>query len=750
MAETPGSYRIPESPKLHDPEVHDHYFRYLDHEIRFDPARAPEHRLRLITDGEWLSPYHRILFRNLFPDNLKPKTFDLQAITPTESTELSQQEKEVRRVLEEHFGFITPKRKLDRGEKPGPEDVWTLGVAFTNADNAITTLLNNLPGFRRLALIGQTDPRLRSVEDHRTADPRLNISRADHSKDLALSVARTNFTMAMKTPELYVERVQADIKRYEKIYAIKHGENGYDMHFAISPDTRAVVRRAVASLKDLPDGKREPVVAALEHAVEYGKYQLVAAYLHDLKTPAWGDIFMKAKASRIGQKPVTYSEDKALRMSIEQMMHQDRSGLPHVAHRFSLNPVLLATMIESMAGEGDPCLPGELMKAKRKYPPEVMDLFPHLWALHNHAVYDHDQRSGTKTNAENVVSKYLPGGFIQLRRSSGIEAPIGSFEERARLIMHAIGVGATKKDIENACIQLNLDPKRIYIAAEEIDFGSNLELRAMNIPYKNPSTNETELRREVLPVATRPGDVKKAILMFNILSMEDYLSPHRAAGEELLQNMITSALWGETKEHQAFIHEDDFIYGTDASLADKLETVAPIIPWVMEHLMEKGRIMTEAELREIAGPAGNKLPNMLVKECHMDHLPQWKEGTLVITESPGSPNEVKPYLEVIDHKRSDPPGTINPLSLPARLSDVTIALKSSRLFYVLDIDDDTCRELLSQIPTDSPTWLSMRRALLTWTEPIIIHGQEIHNPLVRDFSKEGYEINEPLLERRHH
>lgn len=748
MAETLASYRMPESPKLQESDVRNHYFRYLGHEIRFDPVHPPEEKLRLITRSDWLSPYHRILFHNLFPDDLTPKAFDIQAITPTESTELRPQEKEVRRVLEEQYGFVTPKRKLDRGEKPGPEDVWTLGVAFTHADSAITTLLNNLPGFRRLALIGQTDPRLRSIQDHRTADPRLNISRADHSKDFALMVARTNFTMAMKTPELYIERVQADIKRYGKIYAAHHPEEQYDMNFVISPETRAVVRQAITSLKDIPDSKRDSLITALEHAVEYGKYLLVAAYLHDIKTPAWGDIFMKAKAQRIGQKPISFSEDRTLETSIDQMIHQDRSGLPHVAHRFSLSPVLLSTMIKSMAGEGDPCLPGELMKAKRKYSPDVLALFPHLSALRHHAVYDHDQRSGTKTNAENVVSKYLPGGFIQLRRTSGVEEPIGSFEERARLVMHAIAVGATKKDIENACIQLNLDPKRVYIAAEEIDFGSNLELRAVDIPYKNPETNEVELRREVLPVATRPGDVKKAMLMFNILSMEEYQNPQRAAGEELLQNMITSALWGESRENQSYINEDDFIYGADASLADKLETIAPAIPWVMENLMDKGKIVTEEELREIAARAGKTLPRMLVKECRMDHLPQWKEGTLVVADANGSKEEVKPYLEVIDHKRSDPPGTVNPLSLPARLSDVTMALKSSRLFYVLELDDEARLELLSQIPTNSPTGLSMRRALLTWTEPVIINGQEIKNALFRDFAAEGYEINGPLLKKR--
>lgn len=743
------THPLPESPRLYRPEEHEHFFRYLGHEIRFTPDTPEAGKLRVITRPEWLPQYHRLLFGNLFPEDVDVKPFDVEAITATQSTELSPQEKEARRIFEEHFGFITPKRKTDRGEKPGPEDVWALGVAFTNEARSITTLLNNLPGFRRLALIGQTDPRLRSVEDHRPTDPRLTISRADHSKDLALMVARTNFTMAMKTPELYVERVKADLKRYEKIHALLHGTEDGTIEFRIHSDSKHAVERALAAVKDMPEARRGTLREALEYAVEYGKYQLVAAYLHDVRTPAWGDIFMKAKADRVGQKSVTYSEDATLGERIAQTMHQDRSGLPHVTHRFSLDPTLLATIIQSMASEGDPCLPGELMKAKRKYPDEIMSLFPHLSALRRHPVYDHDQRSGTKTNAENVVRKYLPGGFVQMRRTSDTQPPIGSFEERARLLMHVIAAGATKEDVTSACIQLGLDPKRVYIAAEEIDFGPNLELRAVDIPYHNPDTDRDELRREVLPVATRPGDVKKAMLMFNILTMEEYLGPQRAAGEELLQNMITSALWGEAVEGQRFITDDDFIHGTDASLADKLDSVAPAIPWVLENLMEKGKIITEEELHALAASQGNTLNGVLMKECRMDRLPQWKEGTLVLADPVDGKEQIKPYIDVIQRKKGEEGGT-HPLSFPARLSDVAVALSSNRLFYLIDLDPARRKELEEIISPNTPTWRSMRRALLTWTEPLIVNHRKITNSLFTTFAKDGYDVNEPLLKKRSH
>lgn len=719
---------FPHGPDLSGTADAEHFFRYLGRDIRFSPETPEEQKLRLLSDQNQLPPYFRMLFTNLFPDRLAPKPFNIESVTPTRSTELSPQEKEVRRILEEHMGFVTHKRKAERGEKPGPEDVWALGVAFTNNTRCITTLLNNLPGFRRLGLIGQTDPRLRSVEDHRPTDPRLTISRADHSKDLALMISRTNFTMAMKTPGLYIERVQTDLARYGKLYAHAHNLNSYTIPLRIHPDSRQAVQMALSAAAPSPDeGNTDPVlkIRALEYAIEYTKYQIIGAYLHDLKTPAWGDIFMKAKPEIPGQKSIVYSEDDALFALIDRMILQERSGLPHVIHRFSLNPVLLSTMIKSLASEGDPCLPGELMKAKRKYSDRVLTLFPHLSTIHRHASYDHDQRSGTKTNAENVISQYLPGGFIHMHRTHAGKEPVGSFEERARLLLFSIMAGATKADLTNACTQLGIDPNRLFMAAEEIDFGPNLELRPVNIPYDNPDTRETELRREVMPVATRPGDVKKAILMFNILSMAEYQSPSRAAGESLLQDLITSTLWGENSQDQRHITEDDFIHGTDASLADKLDAVAPVIPWIMETFMDKGVIMTEEELEKLAHAKGNLFQNYLVKPCSMKHLPLWKEGTLVMTEG----GSVKPYLDVIKHHRNEPETTINTDSLPARLADVAAALRANRLFFVIALNSENLQSLGSIVSQDSPTVISIRRGLSLWTRPVIIKNQTIRNSL---------------------
>ncbi|OGG30718.1 hypothetical protein A2973_05460 [Candidatus Gottesmanbacteria bacterium RIFCSPLOWO2_01_FULL_49_10] len=748
-----SSERLPQVGEY--PESSKQYYKFMGHEMWFGPEASPVERMRLLSNPDWLSPYHKLLFESLFPDALPAKDFDTESIAATKEVELSPAEKEVRRVLMEHFGFVTPTRKMERGEKEGAHDIWSLGVAFTTESGTITKMLNNLPGFRRLSLIGQTDPRLRSVEDHsRATDDRLAITRADHSKDLAQSVAMTNITMALKAPRLYLERVQADGKRYGKMYAQLHGLAPDSVSFAIAPSaaSKEAVKRAMSKYpKEVPEKSWKEGQEALFHATEYIKYQLVASYLHDIKTPGWGDIFMKAKPTRIGQRDVDYSEDHVLKNDIFAMVQNERTGLPQLIARFSMNPKLLATMIAMMAAEGDPCLPGYLMKDKRKYTKDVLDLFPHLQAIAGSASFDHDQRSGTRTNAEYVINRYLPGGFVRLRRSGNVPEPIGSFEERARLLMFALASGATREDLTNACVQMHIDPARVSMAAEEIDFGPNVTLTPVNIPYKNPETGTVELRREVMPVALRPGDVKKAILLFNMLGAEYYMNPARAATEEILQDMVTACMWGNRLEGDTSIYPDDFIYGTDSALADKLETVAPVIPWILEDCMEHGRIVTEEELARMARDPGGALDHCFVKECSMDFMVTRKYGTFVQSDEWDDFHDqhvVRPYIDVIRKRRGEPIGTVNPLSLPARLDALEKRLQSTRTFYLIDLPPEKLDQLRAKVDLGATSKLAILRALLLWTEPVEVGGETVRLNLWDEFSREGYEINAPLLARR--
>ena len=91
---------------------------------------------------------------------------------------------------------------------------------------------------------------------------------------------------------------------------------------------------------------------------------------------------------------------------------------------------------------------------------------------------------------------------------------------------------------------------------------------------------------------------------------------------------------------------------------------------------------------------------------------------------------------------------MNPLSLPARLDALEKRLQSTRTFYLIDLPPEKLDQLRAKVDLGATSKLAILRALLLWTEPVEVGGETVRLNLWDEFSREGYEINAPLLARR--
>lgn len=665
--------------------------------IEFFPMLSGEEKLRLITQSSTISrEFERRWFTSLFPDSLKPATFNKESVGHPDETRLTPDEKMVRRSLLKYFGWASRKDQIS------PKNIEGLLVRYTDEPGTLTSMLLDLDDVKRTRDIAQTEPRymIQREPKHRTN------SLSDHSEHVALWTARTHMRFPLNNHTLYLERIRKDLAEFELQYEKRHGIKR-TFTFAPTPEVYEVVDRALEG-KSIPDNKKtDPSYReALAIGVEYQKYLTIYAFLHDVESPAWKDVYMKTQARVPGQKSADFSEDDALiRATDEYITYQ----LREIIKKHKLDPELLRIIIESLASENSPTLGGYLIKDKRRGLSER----PEFDFIPSGQAYDHDQESGTMTNAEDLIAELFPGGFVHVTKH--FSPPIGSFEERARLVAYMLTTGLTKEQLRGMLEKMNIDPRRVYIASEEIAVGPNVALREYKGIHKDgtPAT-------EILPVALVPGDVKRAMTMFAILYMWRYVGERRVPMETATQDAIAFGLHDKTISPYMFLRHKD--YDTARILNDS----SPVLSWfhVDPEINDGVQVLSAEELLRKANDRG-EIPGMLV--CKVDQYPEIifpKDGTLVVDDN----GDIKSYLDVIQQKRQVRLAgntDIHPQSLRARFEAVQAARKGP-WFYVIPLSDEKQQGLFGLLGAENDP---MRKMFRLWTEPVEIQGKTVTFPV---------------------
>lgn len=685
--------------------------------IRYEGSATPlEARLPELFDEDNFSPRDKEIFSRLFP-NVRVGTFSIESVNFAQETEMSQSERAARRLIMQSFGYASPKAENEPGIQELEEDIPGLYVRFTPGES-LASRLNALDGIKRLESIAQTE-----VDT--------SVTRADHSRHLSRIVVQTNLRLAIQQPDLYLKRVARDMDVYTRLYELEHGETE---QFLLAPrgNTRNLAAEAYEIMSGRYGAQRDTVqVRALEQAIEYTKYQMVAAYLHDVFTPAWGDLFMKTKARGPGQKSVTYSEDAMLAEHIFALLATP--DLKRIMDDFDMNPALLGTMIRSMAREGDMCLGGQLMKAKNKIknqPAPIREQFLYLSDLGQQ--YDLDQESGTITNLRYSADRYLPGGFqhIKKRRDGNIDSrhlPLGSFEFRAGILAYAMATGMSKQQLTKRLREMGIeDPSRIYIAAEEIAIGPNLVLREVYF-------GETE---DIRLVNIRPGDVKKAILMFNINQIWHYRSSKLATMEAYVQTFLASALYAPPGE-KPVLGEQLFTGRTnDFTVQIAARKLLPILDLVRNELALGARIITRQELVDMCDEQG-VLHDSFIIRGGTPGLIVLKEGTLVET----SDRKILKHPEVLSIKHADRltgQTEVDRNSLIGKLMSVREYLEGEDFFMIVPasaLDQDHIWHHYES-SANSRERRAILSALRSWTRPISLDQENVVMPSLQEFVDE--------------
>jgi hypothetical protein len=708
MSELPGPIRHGEAKHFLKTFIHPVTLK----PIEFSPDDSPEKKLRLITDVHGIhSDFHLAMFTTLFPESLPPKSFNKESVGHPEEVELSKGEREIRRVLIRKLGWESVRKK-----QPDEQDVPEIHLGYTHEAGAIVTMLNNLPDVDRMKGIAQTEPRSNLIDQTKREGLRVpKRTLHNHVNHCGYGAAKTNIRLAMHNPDLYLERVQRDMAEFEFQYEqMQKDEDPNSIarrSFAIKPskETYALVDSLLQANVIPPEKQNNPKYRqAIAVAYEYQKYMSVFAVLHDVESPGWKDVFMKTKARVPGQKPADTSEDTELMRIFDMYYLQYQLGDIRKAH--GLDADLLRTMVVQLASEDSPTLSGYLLKDKRKHFTErsEYDFIPKGQG------FDEDQRSGTDTNASDIVNWFLPGGFRHIPREE--IHPLGSFEERMRLLAYAAATGLSKEVLEKTLKDVGIDPSLVYIASEEMAVGANLVLRE----YKGTHKDGTE-GSEILPVAVVPGDVKRVSMMFNFLHMYFYVGEKRITMETATQDAIAYGL-GNGK-----IRQSTFTNRTDLEAAKQLNKITPALPWFHAdpELNANARVLSEREASLIVQKDGS-IPHMLM--IKVDTYPEVifeKSGTLVEDDQ----GTILPYLDVIQQKREARRAgdvTIHPESLRARFANVRKALEKGPWYYAIPVNPAQQVELQSLLGGVQDPMVEM---LKLWTEPLEIDGKTVRFPL---------------------
>jgi len=431
-------------------------------------SNLPLHeRLRLISDFSTVSlDFEHARLKAFFPEEIPCTPFKEESVGHPIETEQSEFQKSVRIALMDYLGYKSPKKKGTIEY----EDIAHLNVAFSSRHDAIVNQVNHLPAVQRTKFVAQTEPGVMIMIQSELDSTRLEkYSLWQHENHLGYSFAMTNFRLAMQQPDLYLRRVERDMRELEFQYKERYGDK-MEFPLSLSESTMKAVDDALQSvqLTHATVDDEGLLRRALYAAVEYGKYLEIYIKFHDIESPAFKDVFMQTKKRTEGQQSADFSEDRALINNIADYIQRE---LAPIIKTHRMQPELLRVLVASLASENSPTLGGYLIKDKRK----GLQSRSGFETIPPGASFDHDQESGTKTNGTFLVNRFLPGGLRKKDKTT--PAPIGSFDERARLLAYAVATRMNKEDLADSLRQLGIDPELIYISTEEISVAPNLVLR---------------------------------------------------------------------------------------------------------------------------------------------------------------------------------------------------------------------------------------------------------------------------------
>lgn len=666
--------------------------------VEFRSDMPLHERLRLISDFSSVTlDFERARLQGFFPDEMPSAPFKEESVGHPEETAQPEYQKSIRIALMDYLGYRSPKKKGTIEY----EDIGHLNVAFVNRHDAIVNQVNHLPAVTRTKFIAQTEPTLMVM-----AQPDLDANRLEkyslwqHINHLGYSFAMTNFRIAIQQPELYIQRVEKDMREFEAQYKLRYEKN---VHFNLTPSesTKKVVDDALGAI-ELDTQLNEAFQLrrqALSLALEYAKYLEIYIKFHDIESPGLKDVFMRTRARVEDQHSVNFSEDEALIDTIDDYAQRE---LAPILRMHNLDSELLRVIVASLASENSPTLGGYLIKDKRKglNKREGFEFIP------TGQGFDHDQESGTKTNGTFLVNRFLPGGFK--KKDKATPPPIGSFDERARLLAYAVATRMDKKDLARALRDLGIDPELVYISTEEVSVAPNIALRE----YKG----EQGLT-EIMPVSLVPGDVKRAVTLQNLLYTFYYFGSDRFTHELLIQDGIACGLFNSTLTEQMFLYRNDY------EIARILNDIAPVLELLLteREIYIHALVLSEDELSLLVGDNDVMNDVLITQVVDYPNPIMTKSGTLVEDDR----KEIRPYLDILGQKRTEMPRSdeIHPQSLNARQQNVIQAVKG-KWFMMIQVSESLKRKMLERISEgrlQDPGSL----ALKIWTESFDINQRKI-------------------------
>lgn len=686
--------------------------------------------MHAMVDRSRLTGSEAIVFNALFPAETRPEVFRLEAVQQNPLVEYSSDEKKAANYALGLFGFTSSKDRKYKGDEDMPE----LRIAYNGVSGAPLTHLNHLPFMAILEDTGQTDPRLPKKSGQKNG-PSTKMTRKDHSKHMASMVVRDVMRMAIKTPDLFINRVAADMRRYTRLMDDPNHQ---------APDMEGDYYRTKIDQKvkaGYLQNLSETQVTAMATALEYAKYLALFAYLHDERTPAWGDIIMKAGQRFPGQTKVDYSEDETLARDIDAMTQDLDTGIPQYLEQFRMDREFFVAFARSLASENDSCLGGILMKSKRKNgfvekggPAELANL----------QSFDEDQVSGTVANMQDLAAKILPGGFrymhklrsdVPSSRARPLIQPIGSFHERLQILMYALSTNMTCDQLTSQCRRAGIPPERVFIAAEEFQIGPNFLL-----------TETPTSTGEILPVSLDPGSLKRVMEAFAALTYFHYQSDQRSAVETFVQDIFTVIhdyqMVGASRSLQP-INRGPLrteilsltLERSDYGLTQMFNETVPLLPYVVRELFPQADRLNEAELRAEVDRLQADGKNFLVSRATMRPLKEknMKPGSLTVTAE----GKLDGYLEVINRRLNRKTNQVedHPHSLPNRLRLAAENLEGQDFYFLFELDSPRLDGLLKRIEMmPSPEYRNLiKRAIRYWTLDLALRdGTVLSNPLARN------------------
>lgn len=698
--------------------------------------------MRSVVDRTHITGTAAHLFEALFPPTKRIERFREEHITQSTEAKFTPQEKIIANELRAAFGFA---KSGDGGR--GEHDMPEYRMFFTEDESSFIHHLNELPVVKRMKNITMTNPLLDEI--YNPNGPK-KTNRADHSKIVAAAVFRDIIRMAIKTPELFIERVDKDVGYFEKMGI----SNAREVLFSNSSEFTQRIMKTVVQKGDVD----ESVVAALPIVIEYAKYLMLFTYLHDSKTPANSDSFMKASARYPGQSSIHYSEDTQLGKDIGNMtdsLQGNQEAIYPLFTKFQFDRNFFITMTRSYSEENDPTLGSALVKGKRKKGFVNKGGPPALETNNGNgdqSVFDRDQAMGIQYNFLRLAESILPGGVAHLYKNNTHVQQIGSFYERLQLLTYAIATGINKQQLQDQLIAGGIPPQELHnicVSPEEFEYGPNFLL--MKTPFDD----------EILPVALEARPLKRLLETFAFLTFFDYQGDAQAPVERLFQDIICS-LHDFQQLHQAqskdSMYADGqmtdiarvFVESNDLEAAALLAKSIPLLNALFPLLIKKSRRLTERQLNEYL-QANDK--TLLISRDTSGVRVSRKAGSLMIDTLNGK-SVPSSYLPIVTTHLRENSREENPFSFPNLLAQAEDIWKQHPIFYVITLDPDDVDILQNALQNtpDPYSRIVVERTLRYWMLDMNLHQyspeglqtpqiQIWKNPLKQEFDlpKDGTE-----------